>query len=162
MQKDNLLQKIETFFPFLNIRPDPEKILFDNDDAVRLDGLVRDILDEVKGDNVTADNIRLIHQDLSNLSAEFWYWIMPHYLRYCLTPEAEYQQVEIQFLIYALSPAQEFEVDTSKKLVLFNNEQLFCLIDFLEFLLAQDYFNGSYMERITRGKQFLSGVIKNE
>jgi hypothetical protein len=40
-----------------------------------------------------------MHQEMTCLSARGWSWALPHYLPFCLTPEAEYNRMETEFLI---------------------------------------------------------------
>lgn len=57
-------------------------------------------LDEHRGHIVDGAMVRYLHQEMPCLSAVGWAWALPHYLRYCLTPEAEYNKMETEFLIY--------------------------------------------------------------
>ena len=154
---ESLLEEIQSAFPFLPM-PDENEIVFHMAGCHVCDGLKND-LGDYRGKEITGEVIRLVHQELSSLSAKGLQWILPHYVRFCLTPEAEYNQMEIEFLIYSLRPALEFQRDTLIRLSLLNKEQITCLIHFLMWCENQAYWNEFYLDDINEAKEFLSSMI---
>ena len=116
-------------------------------------------LERYRGKEISGDAIRIIHQDLSHLSASAWHWILPHYLRFCLTAEAEYNRMETEFLIYNLGPDLRFQADVVKRLSQLTNSQISCLIDFLGWCLSQEYWREYCPDSIARGIGFLQTVL---
>ncbi len=80
---------------------------------------------------------------------------MPFYLRFCLTPEAEYNHMETEFLIYNLNPDLKFQRDTLQRLSLFTEVQVRCLIHFLEWCLTKQYWKEYCPDNINRAIEFL-------
>jgi len=151
-----LLKEIESVFPFVDM-PGKNEFLFRKNGCFECDGLQSD-LEGYRNKEITGEAIRLVHQELSNLSAKGWQWILPHYLRFCLTPEAEYNRMETEFLIYSLSPLPEFEQDTLLRLSLLDKEQINCLMHFLSWCENQQHWKDYCLEDIGRAQKFLSSI----
>jgi len=120
---------------------------------------VAEELERYRSKPIDGDAIRLVHQELSNLSAKAWRWILPHYLRFCLTAEAEYNRMETEFLIYNLAPELQFQTDTSQRLSLLTAMQVACLIDFLGWCFDQEYWKEYCPQNINRAISFLQTVL---
>ena len=91
MQKINermtaLQQEIEAEFPFTDM-PAFDALSLHKDNCRGCEDLRAD-LEQYRDNPVSIDTLRLVHQELSVLSAESMLWILPYYLRYCITPEA--------------------------------------------------------------------------
>jgi hypothetical protein len=86
-----------------------------------------------------------ILQALSQLSAIAWRWVLPNYLRFCLAADAEYSRMEMEFFIYNLGPADEFQKDTVERLSKLDRQQMDCLIKFMHWCLSRQY--GSAIEQ---------------
>jgi len=151
-----LLKEIESVFPFVDM-PDKNELVFHKNDCFECDGLLND-LDDYRNKEITGEAIRLVHQELSSLSAKGWRWILPHYLRFCLTPEAEYNRMETEFIIYSLRPSLEFQKDTLLRLSLLNKDQINCLIHFLMWCENQQHWKDYCLEDISKAKKFLSSI----
>lgn len=117
-------------------------------------GLLTD-LEQYRDKPIDGEVIRLIHQELYHLSPLGWSWILPHYLRYCLTPEAIYNRFETEFLIYSLAPDLEFEKDSLFRMSSMSGDQVRCLQNFLDWCLNQTYWNDFCPEEIVLAKTFL-------
>lgn len=89
-----------------------------------------DYLDERRGHIVDGPVIRYMHQEMSCLSAKGWAWALPHYLPYCLTPEAEYNEMETEFLIYNFGCSDKYKDNMRTQLSCLTMRQLQCLILF--------------------------------
>src|SRR5690242_2288221 len=126
MNTEELLTEIHAAFPVVEM-PDELELPFHTDGCWQCGYLVRD-LEEVRGKTMDGNVISLIYQEMSCLSAKGWSWALPHYLRYCLTAEAEYLQRETESLIYNLDPGEQFELETRKCMSLLNERQIRCLI----------------------------------
>jgi hypothetical protein len=148
-----LLQEIETAFPILEM-PSTDSLVIHDASCPDCSDLLID-LESWRGQAITDDEIRLIHQNLSHLSPSTWRWILPHYLRFCLTPIAEYNRMETEFLVYALSPEPEFVEVTWNKLSLLSEKQLACLVWFFEWLANHHFWREYCPENIVSALRFL-------
>lgn len=153
-----LAKEIDHFFPVIGM-PSPENIPAHLDGCSTCAQLASD-LNVYRDKPIDAALIREIHQEMSHLSANAWRWVLPHYLRFCLTPEAEYSCFETEFLIYNLVPATEFEVATKARLSLLSDDQVRVLRDFLTHLLSTDYWRNYSPAKLTRGVAFLSEILE--
>ena len=154
---NELAQAIEDAFPFLDM-PSSEKLAIHDSSCGRCADLAKDI-DECRGREIAGDAIRLVHQDLSHLSRWAWQWILPHYLRFCLTSEAKQNRMETEFLIYNLAPDQRFESDTGARLSLLSIGQLKVLLQFLLWLSGDEYWSVYCPQDIHRGQVFLETLL---
>ena len=98
----------------------------------------------------------MVHQELYHLSPVGWTWILPHYLRYCLTPEAIYNRFETEFLIYNFAPSPEFEKDAVARLSGLSPAQVRCLYSFFSWLLSDTDWQCSYAQELVSAKAFLA------
>lgn len=153
-----LQEEIRTAFVVIDM-PDKNDILFHGEDKCQSDLLCE--IEDLRGRVISTEVIRMLHQEMSSLSAKTWLWILPHYLKYCLTPEAEYSQMETEYLIYSLSPTLEFESDSISRLSLLNKAQVKCLIDFVEWCSNNEFWKVYCPDEIFRAKMFLSKLNKN-
>jgi hypothetical protein len=153
MDNDRLLKEIESAFPFVEM-PDAQDLTFHQAGCHECEDLRKDI-EDYRGKEITGQVIRFFHQEMSLLSAKAWQWILPHYLRFCLTPEALYDTAATQFLIYNLGPELQFQKDTLQRLSGFNQTQIDCLIHFLDWCLSQQYWKDYCPDAIERGMNFL-------
>jgi len=92
------------------------------------------------------------------LSAKGWSWALPHYLSYCLTPEAEYNKMETEFLIYNFGCADKYKVNMTAQLSGLTDRQLRCLILFIEFLSVHPRWSEYCPEEIARALVFLRSL----
>jgi hypothetical protein len=152
MPVDDLRNELAACFPQVEMPPRSE-LLFHRDCRECAD-LLED-LDSLRGSKIDGDAIRLLHQELSHLSPAAWRWILPHYLEFCLTPEARYNQMETEFLIYNLGPDLKFQADTAQRLSLLSDNQITCLIHFLEWLLRDEHWNEIYSVHLNKAISFL-------
>ena len=156
INNDRLLKEIESAFPFVEM-PDASDLTFHQMDCYQCEYLKNDI-EEYRGKEITGQVIRFFHQEMSLLSAKAWQWILPHYLRFCLTLGAEYNRMEIEFLIYSLSPQLQFQKDTLQRLSGFNQTQIDCLIHFLDWCLGQQYWKDYCPDEINGAMNFLRTI----
>jgi hypothetical protein len=151
--KSELAQEIEATFPIVEM-PAAHEIPFKTLDSTEAAYLTAE-LDQFRGKLLDGDAIRLIHQELSHLSAKAWQWLLPHYLRFCLTPEAAYSRMETEFLIYNLGPDLPFQRDTLQRLSLLTTAQIQCLIDFLYWCLNTEPWREHFPNDIQKAIGFL-------
>jgi hypothetical protein len=154
---NQLRKEIESTFPFAEMPPQSQ-ILAHGSECNECSHLLDDVAD-LRGTAIDGNAIRLLHQEMSHISAAGWRWILPHYLRYCLTPEAWYNRFETEFLIYNLGPDLKFQLDTEKRLSLLSSSQLVCLEHFLEWCLEDDYWKVTYTNHVNRAISFLRVLI---
>lgn len=118
-------------------------------------------LDCLRGKPINGELIRLIHQELSCLSAKAWRWIAPHYLSHCLSPEADYNQMEIEFLVYGLGPEERFQADVVKRLSLLDSRQIRCFISFVGYLANHEFWSEYFPENIRKAADFLHAIERS-
>ena len=153
MDTNFLSAEIDIAFPPVEM-PHGVDLLFHSTGDFESKSLLED-LEQYRSREIDADAIRLVHQEMSNLSAKAWRWILPHYLKFCLTPEAEYSRMEAEFLIYSLGPNAEFQRDTLQRLSLLNADQINCLIHFLEWCAGHPFWKEYFPEDISKAINFL-------
>lgn len=137
MNTEHLRKEIEPAFTFVE-KPNGLSLSFHKDDCHQC-GYLRDDLAQYKGKELPPEGIREIHQEMSCLSAQGWRWALPSYLRYCLTEEAGYDQLEIEFLIYNLAPELKYQLETKRRLSALSQDQILCLINFLEWCKVHEH-----------------------
>ena len=127
-----LLSEVESEFPFVS-KPQGIALSF-HKDKCDLCEYLRSDLETVTGKELSREALRDIYNEMSCLSAEGWRWALPSYLRHCLGASGSYDDSETEFLIYNLGPLPEHQAETLQHLAALSNEQLGCLIHFLEWL----------------------------
>lgn len=156
----DLDKEITASFPKVSM-PEPSEILFKPQDKSDPEDIVQE-LENFKRKGVESELVRALHQNLSRLSAKTWRWLLPYYLRFCLTPEAENSQMEIEFLVYALSPSKKFRSDTKERLFLLDIGQVNSLINFIRWLKGQEYWSTYLSEDLDNAEIFLIGIKKEK
>lgn len=155
--KNALSEEIARTFPIVEM-PKAEKILVPG----RGDEYIAEELERFRNKELDGVAIRLVHQEMSSLTAEAWCWILPHYLRFCLTPEAEYNRMETEFLIYNLGPEPQFQANAAARLSLLTSQQISTLVNFLNWCLCVDYWRENFSTYLQRGVEFLSAVLRSK
>jgi hypothetical protein len=158
ISSESLLAKIRVRFPFVEMPP-RENIIFRCTNDGYFDGLLADI-EQYRERVITIDLIRILHQELSNLSSEALLWILPYYLEYCLSPEAEYSQMEVEYLIYALSPAPEYRSQVLEKLSAFNGPQIECLVEFVVWCQCHEFWRDYFPNELSQAKDLLGSLAR--
>jgi hypothetical protein len=151
----SLSELIESAFPFVEMPSAAELVSPSCEDFEYL----TEELERYRGRQIDGAAIRLVHQELSHLSAKGWRWILPHYLRFCLTTEAEYNRMETEFLIYSLGPDLKFQGDTAHRLALLAPRQISCLIDFLCWCQNQEYWREYCPNQLSGAIGFLRTLL---
>ncbi|AXI04332.1 DUF6714 family protein [Aquirhabdus parva] len=129
MNTDLLLKEINDVFPDSPM-PDTSELTVHQKDCELCDD-VRRYLNVYRHLSVDNKLIRFLHQNLYELSPLAFRWVLPHYLKYCLTEDWAYAQEETYFLVFNLGPAPQLENDTLIRFAALNDKQINCLIDFL-------------------------------
>jgi hypothetical protein len=148
-----LMEEIEICFPIIDM-PLSTELPFRTLDSTEAAYLMQE-LEAFREKPFTVDVIRLVYQEMSHLSAKAWRWLLPHYLRFCITPEAEYSRLETEFLIYNLRPDVPFQRDTLERLSLLKEDQVGCLIHFLKWCLSNPFWREYCPDDIAKGLEFL-------
>jgi hypothetical protein len=156
MDTEILIGEIRRVFPIVDL-PTRTELRFHADECPQCEYLA-DHLDENRGKPVNGPMIRYMHQELSCLSAKGWAWMLPHYLPYCLTPEAEYNQMETEFLLYNLAPDEQFAPETRIRLSALSPLQLHCLVHFVEWMRGHPKWSEYCPSEISRALQFLGAI----
>lgn len=90
-----------------------------------------------RGKSPDAKLLREMHQELRKLSTDATRWIVPHYLRYALTEEAQYTRMEISFFVLSLVSRNEKDAqEIARRLSSMSGEQIECVVEVLEHLKA--------------------------
>jgi hypothetical protein len=89
METSKVLGEIRAAFPELPM-PAERELRFHSDGCDQC-AYLSEYLHENRNKPVDGPIIRYMHQEMSCLSAKGWAWALPHYLPFCLTPEAEYR-----------------------------------------------------------------------
>lgn len=153
MDSDALLAEIRAVFPKIGM-PSQRELRFHPDGCYQCTYL-SEYLDERREQTVDGAMIRYMHQEMSCLSAKGWAWALPHYLPFCLTPEAEYNKMEIEFLIYNLGPQDKFKEEQKRRLSALTDPQIRCLALFIDWLRAQPKWSEYCPEDVARARLFL-------
>jgi hypothetical protein len=156
MNAEELLAEILEVFPPVEMPAGPE-LTFHAKGCHQCAYLAEDI-ENYRGKPIDGEAIRFLHQELSLLSAKAWRWIAPHYLSFCLTPEAEYNGMETEYLIYNLGPDERFREETLQRLSGLNKSQIGCLIHFMEWLASHPDWSEYCPENINKAIKFLSAA----
>src|SRR5438552_11320798 len=156
MNAGDLLTEIRAAFPVVTM-PAERDLRFHPDGCFQCDFL-SEYLDAHRALTVDGPVIRYMHQEMSCLSAEGWAWALPHYLPYCLTPEAEYNRMETEFLIYNLGCADQYKGNMKSQLSGLTERQIRCLISFVEFLSEHPVWSEYCPDDIARALLFVRGL----
>ena len=156
MNTEHLKKEVEKVFPFVE-KPKGLALSFHKDDCDQC-GYLREDVDKYEGRELPPEGIREIHQEMSCLSAKGWRWVLPSYLLYSLTEKASFSQMETEFLIYNLAPELKYQIEAKQRLSALNQDQLLCLVHFLEWCQKHEYWGQHCPKEIASGLGFLSTV----
>ncbi len=157
MNTDNILNIIESAFPFVE-KPIGMALSFHKDDCLHCKFALRDI-EEYSEKEIPREGLRKIYCEMSMLSAEGWRWVLPSYLRFCVSHKNLNRDDETEFLIYNLAPDEKFYAETIERLAALNALQIECLIQFLEWAKEHEHWSTYCAEEIEKGLDFLRNKI---
>ena len=152
MEHADLVVEVDTVFPPV-AKPQGLDLSFHRSGCAKCDFLRKD-LGDFNGPELPAEGLRHIHQDMSCLSAKAWRWVLPSYLKHCLSAN-DVLRDETEFLLYNLGPEPKFQEETIERLALLNVQQIDCLIHFLEWCAAHPYWSRYCDDDIARAATFL-------
>jgi len=157
----HLMSEIEKYFPFVD-KPKGKELSFHPYSCWKCNDL-REELEPFCEQQLPVEAIRSIHQELSRLSAKGWRWILPSFLRYAVSKEAAQSQMEIEFLIYELGPDKEFQEEVLERLSMMSQNQIDCLILFLQWcqLPEQSQWSTYCPKEIKKALNFLKQIQKH-
>ncbi len=154
MNTDDLLKEIDSVFPSFDM-PSHSELALVSPRYIEADEICNS-MEEFRGKSIETEAIRTIHSYLPILSSKGMRWILPWYLRFCLTDEGQkYSRKETWSLIDTLHPDERFLKYRLGQLSLLNRDQLLCLIHFLEWCLLDEFWFDSEPEHIQAGIEFL-------
>jgi hypothetical protein len=156
MKTDELLAEIQGAFPLVEM-PSEVELRFHPEGCDHCSYLSGDIA-ELRGKTIDGAAIRRMHQEMSCLSAMGWAWALPHYLPFCLTAEAEYNQMETNFLVYNFAPEDQYKAETLQRLSLLSTDQVRCLIHFIEWLQVHPTWGDFFPEELSKALEFLRAL----
>lgn len=155
-----LRREIEVTFPFVAMPPSKNLISPSAAQRVEGDDMLRDI-EECRGKPVSVELIRSLHQELHDLSAEAWSWILPHYLRFCMSEAGLDSRMELEHLIYKLDPTPKFTDETTEHLALFTRRQINCLRDVLRWCKNDEYWSEYFSDDLHGALLFLKELLRS-
>ena len=155
MDAHSLLAEIDQVLPPV-LKPKPNDVAFHALGCGQCDDLRAD-LTEYSDRVLPPEAIRYIHNELSCLSAHGLRWVLPSYLKVCLTQDL-YDPLETEFLIYNLAPNPEDEADARQRLSALDLRQLMCLLHFLEWCRDHPHWSTYCPTEIADGILFLQSV----
>lgn len=151
MDNRSLLEEIDSVFPRAAM---PAKVTRQAPRFIESSEIDEEI-EEFRGFPFTAATIRAIYRYLPVLSVEAMHWLLPHYLRFCLSDEGRrYSRKEAASLLYFFAPGPEFVEDTMMIISSFTNEQRLCLIHYLDWCVNDNYW-GDMLDCINKGLRLL-------
>jgi hypothetical protein len=153
MMTAELLSEVEHVFPFVE-KPQELDLSFHKDECYHCEFLRRDLVN-FTGQELPRDALRVVFNEMSCLSAAGSRWVLPSYLRHCLAVADTYDDSETEYLIYNLGPAPEHQCETRERLAALNDEQITCLIHFLEWCGVHPYWSAYCQEDISRALAFM-------
>lgn len=157
MDARTVLAEVEAVFPPVEM-PASNDLVPESPRYIESEEIRRD-LDELRDSPVDNKVIRTIHRYLPVLSAKTTRWILPHFLRFCLSEAGQqFSRVETASLIYAFSPAAPFEANTIERMALLSDDQILTLVHFLEWCASDSYWLDSEPERVGEGIAFLKKI----
>ena len=154
-----LLQEIEAAFP-PSEKPEGSALSFHQSGCSECEYLRQD-LEQYSALTLPDEAIRYLHNDLSCLSAQGLRWVLPSYLRRCVTQDAEYDAIETEFLIYNLAPEENFEDGTRSRFSWLSREQIKCIFHFLEWCRDHPYWSKYCAKDIARALTFVCSLTTN-
>lgn len=160
MDSESLLEEIDTVFPYIP-KPQGLELSFHKAGCFECEYLRKDF-EKYREPYLPDEAIRYLYNDLSCLSSNGWLWVFPSYFRYCITKTSGYDDVETEFLIYALSPDLKYQKETIERLSCFSLPQLECLIHFLEWCGEHEHWSEYCSDEIEKGLGFLHSLLNNK
>jgi hypothetical protein len=151
-----LLEEINAVLPPVP-KPEGTAISFHESGCSHCEYLRNDLA-QYTDSELSNEDIRSLHQEMSCLSARGWRWVLPSYLRRCLTQDL-YDPVETEFLIYNLGPSEEHDAETRERLALLSQQQVACLGNFLEWCRAHPHWSEYCGNDIERARVFIRSVL---
>jgi hypothetical protein len=153
-----LLDEIAAVLPPVP-RPRGEHITFHPVGCGQCD-LLRVDLEKYTEPTLPDEAIRYLHDELSLLSAQATRWVLPSYLRRCITMDS-YDALETEFLIYNLGPKAEYHADARERLKELSAPQLMVLLHFLEWCAAHPEWSSYCGEDIANAQVFVRSLVSD-
>ncbi len=152
MDSATLLEEIERVMPLVP-KPSGDSIMFHQSgcDECRY---VRDDLEKYSEPSLPNEAIRYLYDEMSCLSADGWRWVLPSYLKRCITQDL-YDPIETEFLIYNLAPEEKYQAESRQRLSALSQEQLECLIHFIEWCKDHPHWSEYCSKEIRAAFEFL-------
>jgi hypothetical protein len=154
-----LLLEIESILPPVS-KPSGSNLSFHPTECMQCEFLRND-LKEYDGQVLPERAIRWLRGELTLLSAQGWRWVMPSYLKHCVTQDPNYDPMETEFLIYSLGPDQEHEEDAVKRLADFTQAQLQLLSHFLEWCAEHPHWSVYCPDDVAKAQSFMAKLMQS-
>lgn len=156
-----LLNEIEKEFPVVE-KPSANSLMFHKGSCIECQSLLVD-LENFSGKVLPNEGIKVIHQEMSSLSAKGWRWVLPSYLKYCVESASEpsFSNTEIEFLIYNFSPEKKFESEALERVSELSKSQLLCIRNVFIWLKSHEQWDSYFGHDIDKATHFLSQLAAN-
>ena len=156
MDTVTLLAEIDAVLPPVP-KPHREHITFHSEGCGHCDNL-RDDLEKYSESTLPDEAIRYLHDELSLLSGQATRWVLPSYLRRCITMDT-YDSLETEFLIYNLGPKAEYHADARERLKELSVPQLTVLLHFLEWCAAHPEWSSYCGDDVAIAQSFVRSLV---
>lgn len=160
MKIENLREEIENAFNFV-AKPAHGVFLVRRDNRYDCQ-YVTDALDAYNEMELPPQALRYLHSDLFCLSPIGFRWVLPSYLRYCVSDTAilyRDELLETEFLIYHLSHDSQYQAEVMQQLAIMNSQQIDCLISFVGWCKEGDW-GEYYSDHLAKAHAFLITLRK--
>jgi hypothetical protein len=158
MEGRNLLAEIDAALPQVP-KPLPERLVFHAQGCGQCEMLRKDLCDFSEG-ALTDQEISFLVDELSKLSPESTRWVMPSYLRRCVTQDLTDPR-ETEFLIYNLAPAAAHEGDTLAQFAALGALGASCLLHFLDWCQDHPHWSQYCASELPVARAFVNRLIAN-
>lgn len=152
-----LLEEIDRAFPKIR-KPEGTRVSV-HETGCEWCRYLREDLESYTDGDLPDHIIRYLHGELSCLSNAGLQWVLRAYLRRCVTQDAYFDPIETEYLIYTLSPAEEFREETRGRFAGFSEAQLLCLSHFLDWCREHPHWSAYCPEEIATGTEFVASLI---
>jgi hypothetical protein len=158
-----IIEEIDKAFPPVDM-PVRQK-LYCSDGQLRDPDQLEEDLDCFRRKLVNRELFYWVHDELILLSPETWRWLIPNYVKFCLTREGYYNEFPEQpanALIWVLGCESAESTQLELRLAFFNKGQLGCLLKFVDWWTKSELNidrNDRIMTVVARSRNNLSAII---
>ena len=153
---DALLKEVESFFPWVE-KPQGKLLSFHESGCLACE-FIRNDLAEYSEKALPDEAIRYLCREMTSLSALGWRWVLPSYLRLCLSQDPYNDSGETEYLIYNLAPKPKHENETKERLSALSANQINCLGHFIEWCKEHPHWSDYCPQEIAIATEFVQSL----